>query len=159
VTRKPKFRPPFVGDPPAGAAEAYAVRDGRRVYAETKAQVTDHALPQIEDGFKTRPCSVCGKAQASFAIDYPQNPKWFCFQHAGEVMPELMENADRVKLNEVRRLAVRGAQRWLDLYQACANGDVEGAKGIWKHIRDVSVEASDKLKAIKGGSEGGTANG
>jgi hypothetical protein len=63
-------------------------------------------------------------------------------------MPEVQENSDRVKLNEVRRRTVKAAKLWLDLYTACANGDAEGARGIWKHIRDVSVEASDILKSV-----------
>jgi hypothetical protein len=67
-------------------------------------------------------------------------------------MPEVMQNDDRNKLNEVRRKSVKGARLWLDLYQACANGDADGARGIWKHIRDVSVEASDILKSVGGGS-------
>jgi len=69
-------------------------------------------------------------------------------------MPEVQENADRVKLNEVRRMSVKGARLWLDLYQACSNGDAEGARGIWKHIRDVSVEASDILKSVEAGKGG-----
>ena len=63
-------------------------------------------------------------------------------------MPEVQENSDRVKLNEVRRRTVAVARLWLDLYVACSNGDADGARGIWKHIRDKSVEASDILKSV-----------
>ena len=38
-------------------------------------------------------------------------------------MPEVQENSDRVKLNEVRRRTVAVARLWLDLYVACSNGD------------------------------------
>jgi hypothetical protein len=69
-------------------------------------------------------------------------------------MPEVVENSDRQKLNEVRRRTVKAARLWLDLYQACANGDADGARGIWKHIRDVSVEASDILKSVEAGKGG-----
>jgi hypothetical protein len=68
-------------------------------------------------------------------------------------MPEVQENSDRAKLNEVRRRTVKAAKLWLDLYQACANGDAAGAKALWRPIRDVSVEASDILKSV-GGSNG-----
>lgn len=63
-------------------------------------------------------------------------------------MPEVEANSDRLKLNEVRRRTVKAAKLWLDLYTACANGDADGARGIWLHIRDVSVEASDILKSV-----------
>lgn len=63
-------------------------------------------------------------------------------------MPEVQENSDRFKLNEVRRRTVKAAKLWLDLYTACANGDAEGARQIWTRIRDVSVEASDILKSV-----------
>jgi hypothetical protein len=70
-------------------------------------------------------------------------------------MPEVTENSDRAKLNEVRRRTVKAAKLWLDLYTACANGDADGARSIWPRIRDVSVEASDILKSVNGGQAGG----
>jgi hypothetical protein len=134
VTKKPKFRPPYAGDDVGRFASP--------------------ALAEIPSAFKTPGCCVCGTALAPFGVGYPENPKWYCRKHAGEVMPEVMENDARAKLNEVRRRSVKGARLWLDLYVACSNGDVEGARGIWKHIRDVSVEASDILKGIAtGGGE------
>ena len=66
-------------------------------------------------------------------------------------MPEVQNDIDRNRLNEVRRRTVRAAKLWLDLHTACSNGDVQGARDIWKHIRDVSVEASDMLKSIGNG--------
>lgn len=66
-------------------------------------------------------------------------------------MPEVQNDITRQKLSEVRRRTVRAAKLWLDLHQACSNGDVEAARGLWKSIRDVSVEASDMLKSIDNG--------
>jgi hypothetical protein len=136
VTKKPKFRLPYVGDDVSLFASP--------------------ALAEIPSSFKTPRCCVCAAPFAPFGIDYPETPKWYCRKHVGEVMPEVQENADRVKLNEVRRRSVKGARLWLDLYVACSNGDADGARGIWKHIRDVSVEASDILKSVGGG---GSSNG
>lgn len=70
-------------------------------------------------------------------------------------MPEVIENIDRQRFNEVRKTTVRAAKLWLDLYGACASGDGEGARQIWKQIRDVSVEVSDTLKAIGAEKSGG----
>lgn len=67
-------------------------------------------------------------------------------------MPEVTEAFDRNRLREVRARAVKGARLWLDLYVAAGNADIEGCRGIWKHIRDASVETSDFLKAL--GTEG-----
>lgn len=60
-------------------------------------------------------------------------------------MPEAF---DRNRLREVARRSNKGARLWLDLQQAAINEDAEGCKGIWKHIRDCSVEVSDLLKAL-----------
>ena len=65
-------------------------------------------------------------------------------------MPEVPENLDRIRLNEVRRRTVKAAALWLELYQACANGDAEAARAIWPRIREVSVEAIDILKSVGG---------
>jgi hypothetical protein len=67
-------------------------------------------------------------------------------------MPEVQNDIERAKLNEIRRRTVNGARLWLDLYVACAEGDAEGARQIWPRIRDMSVEVSDILKTlVKGG--------
>jgi hypothetical protein len=129
VTKKPKFRPPYVGDDVGGFASS--------------------ALAEIPSAFKTPRCCVCAAPVAPFGIGYPEDPKWFCRKHVGEVMPEVQENSNRVKMNEVRRRSVKVAKLWLDLYTAAANGDVDGCRGIWKHIRDGSVEVSDFLKQIE----------
>lgn len=63
-------------------------------------------------------------------------------------MPEAF---DRNRLLEVRRRSVKGARLWLDLMVAADNNDADGCRGIWKAIRDTSVEVSDFLKAL--GSE------
>jgi hypothetical protein len=133
VTKKPKRRLPYVGDDPVTG----------QAYLETPTQIklVEHA------------CSVCGNPCAPFAIGFPETPQWFCSKHVGEVMPEVQENSDRVKLNEVRRRTVAVARLWLDLYVACSNGDADGARGIWKHIRDKSVEASDILKSVGTGEQ------
>jgi hypothetical protein len=136
VTKKPKFRPPYVGDDVSLFASS--------------------ALAETPNSFKTPVCSVCDSPYAPFGVGFPDNTQWFCRQHVGEVMPEVVENSDRQKLNEVRRRTVRAAKLWLDLYTACANGDADGARSIWPRIRDVSVEASDILKSVggPGGSNG-----
>jgi hypothetical protein len=138
VNKKAKRRLPYVGDDP----------------------VTGRAYLEIPTQFKPveHACCVCEKPYAPFGVGYPENTKWFCREHVGEVMPEVQDNDARAKLNEVRRKSVKGARLWLDLYVACSNGDVDGARGIWKHIRDVSVEASDILKGIGTGG-GETPNG
>lgn len=59
-----------------------------------------------------------------------------------------MEEIDRNRLKEVRIRCVRAARYWLDLHVAAGNSDVEGCKGIYKHIRDATVETSDLLKAL-----------
>lgn len=129
MTKKPKFRLPYVGDDVGLFASP--------------------ALAEIPNTFKTPACSVCDSPYAPFGVGFPDATQWFCRKHVGEVMPEVMENDTRTKLNEVRRRTVRAAKLWLDLYTACANGDAEGAKSIWPRIRDVSVEASDILKSVE----------
>jgi hypothetical protein len=66
-------------------------------------------------------------------------------------MPEVQNDIERAKLNEVRRRTVKAARLWLDLYAACADGDAVGAKSIWPRIRDLSVETSDMLKRLGNG--------
>lgn len=63
-------------------------------------------------------------------------------------MPEVIENDVKNKLDQVRRKCPLGAKLWLDLMIAADNKDAEGCRQIWKRIRDVSIEASDILKAI-----------
>lgn len=66
-------------------------------------------------------------------------------------MPEVAQNFDRERLKKIRPLTVKAAVRWLDMNVAVSNGDIDGAKGIYKHIRDITVEVQELLKAM--GSE------
>lgn len=59
-----------------------------------------------------------------------------------------MEEIDRNRLKEIRIRCVRAARLWLDMHVAAGNIDAEGCKGIYKHIRDATVETSDLLKAL-----------
>ena len=134
MTKKPKRRLPYVGDDPV-TGQAY-------LKTPTQIKPVEHA------------CSVCGNPYAPFAIGFPENPQWFCRKHVieGGHMPEVQNDIERAKLNEIRRRTVNGARLWLDLYVACAEGDAEGARQIWPRIRDMSVEVSDILKTlVKGG--------
>lgn len=63
-------------------------------------------------------------------------------------MPEIAENLDKQRLDKLRRKCPLGATLWLDLMIAADNGDAEGCRQLWKRIRDVSIEASDILKAL-----------
>ena len=65
-------------------------------------------------------------------------------------MPEVQENANRNRLKEVRKRTISAARLWLDMYVAASNGDIDGCKGIYKHIREATVEAADLLKAMEG---------
>jgi hypothetical protein len=96
-------------------------------------------------------CATCGSPDACFGVGYPDATRWLCRRHIGGLMPEVTEAFDRNRLREVRARAVKAARLWLDLHTAAGNGDADGCRGIWKHIRDVSVETSDFLKAL--GSE------
>lgn len=91
---------------------------------------------------------MCGESHAPFGVGYPDNQRWFCRKHAGEVMPEIPENLDKQRLLEIRRKCVKGARLWLDLLVCADNGDQAGCRQIWADIRNVSVEVSDKLKAL-----------
>lgn len=106
-------------------------------------------LLSTPDNFKTfdHRCCVCG-GDGPFGVDYPRNPKWFCRQHVGEVMPEIPQNMERNRLKEVRRKSIRATQLWLDMLIAADNSDAEGCRQLWKQIRDVSIETSDILKAM-----------
>lgn len=103
-------------------------------------------IPRQPDNFKT-PCVICGSAHAPFGVGYPQ-AQWFCRKHIGAHMPEVPENLDKQRLEQVRRKCPLGAKLWLDLMIAADNKDAEGCRQIWKRIRDVSIEASDILKAL-----------
>jgi hypothetical protein len=96
------------------------------------------ALPEIK-------CVSCGCADAPFGVGYPNHAQWFCRLHIGGT---ILEDIDKMKMKEVMRRCVKGAQNWLYLYEAAGRGQSAECRRLWEQIRILSVETSDILKAL-----------
>lgn len=127
--RKSKVRLPYVGDP----------------------TFPEPILAPSPDNFKTNEhaCSVCGASYAPFGAGYPNAIRWFCLQHTGEIMPEVLESIDKAKFREVKTRAIKAAAAWLEMHVAADNGDAAECKAQYARIRTFTVEVSDWLKQLQ----------
>lgn len=130
ATRKTRWVP-YVGETP---------EDRRFAYEKLSKPPEDFKMPE-------HPCRVCG-GFAPFGVGFPANSRWFCALHIGDEMPDIAEQKDRERFEDIRRMCIRGATLWLNLMQAADNQSVNSVKGLWSSIRDTSIEVSDILKAL-----------
>lgn len=66
---------------------------------------------------------------------------------APDIAAEVRKN-DRERLKKIRPLTIKAARLWLDMNTAMSNGDVDGSKGIYRYIRETTVEVQEILKLM-----------
>lgn len=76
-------------------------------------------------------------------------------------MPDVDENLRRMKLVEIRRMAIKGSRLWVDLIIAAEAEDPEKCRKLWDAIRSISIDVFKALETFKpqpaeveGGSNG-----
>lgn len=130
MTKKTKFRGPFVGEGGPFASED---------------------LPAIPIHFKTlheHVCSVCEQPFAPFGVDYPDATKWFCRKHIGGYMPEVQVSLDRQRWDAIRHDAMLIANLWLSVAIAAERGDRPSAFTACENIRKLNTKIFPLVKEV-----------